>query len=68
MKRGWEDNIKMDLKEIGWNRLDWIHMAEDRDKEASSCGHVRRPFGSGVKFLDQLRGYWFLKMEFPERY
>jgi len=32
MKRRWEDSIKMDLEEIGWNRLDWIHVAEDRDK------------------------------------
>ena len=41
-------------------------MAEDRD-EASSCEHVHGPSGCGGKFLDQLRGYWFLKMEFPER-
>jgi len=32
MKRRWDDNIKMDLEEIGWNRFDWIHVAEDRDK------------------------------------
>jgi len=32
MKRGWEDNIKMDIEEIGWNYLDWIHVTEDRDK------------------------------------
>ena len=28
----WEDNSKMDLKEMGWERMDWIHMAQDRDK------------------------------------
>jgi hypothetical protein len=27
-----EDNIKMDLGEIGWSGLDWINMAEDRDQ------------------------------------
>jgi hypothetical protein len=27
----WEDNIKMDLREIGWEGVDWIHLAEDRD-------------------------------------
>jgi len=21
----WEDNVRMDLKEIGWECLDWIH-------------------------------------------
>jgi hypothetical protein len=25
------DNIKMDLREIGWNGVDWIYMAQDRD-------------------------------------
>jgi hypothetical protein len=28
----WKDNIKMDLKEIGWDCLNWIALAEDRDK------------------------------------
>jgi hypothetical protein len=23
----WEDNIKMDLKEILWGCMDWIHLA-----------------------------------------
>jgi hypothetical protein len=27
-----EDNIKMDLREIGWEVVDWIHVAEDRDQ------------------------------------
>jgi hypothetical protein len=26
----WEDNIKMDLKEIGWGGMDWIHLTQDR--------------------------------------
>jgi hypothetical protein len=26
----WEDNIKMDLKEIGWEGVDWIHQVQDR--------------------------------------
>jgi hypothetical protein len=25
------DNIKMDLKEIGWDSMDWIDLAKDRD-------------------------------------
>jgi hypothetical protein len=29
--RRWEDNIKMDLKEVGWGGMDWIHLAKDRD-------------------------------------
>jgi hypothetical protein len=26
----WEDNIRMDLREVGWEDVDWIHLAEDR--------------------------------------
>jgi hypothetical protein len=25
----WVDNIKMDLREIGWNGVDWIDLAQD---------------------------------------
>jgi hypothetical protein len=31
-RRGWEDNIKMDLREIGWGTVDWINVAQDRDQ------------------------------------
>jgi hypothetical protein len=27
----WEDNIRMDLKEIGWEISNWIHLIQDRD-------------------------------------
>jgi len=30
--RRYEDNIKMDLREIVWERADWIHLAQDRDE------------------------------------
>jgi hypothetical protein len=28
----WVDNIKIDLLEIGWGGVDWIGLAQDRDK------------------------------------
>jgi hypothetical protein len=31
-KAKWVDNIKMDLLEIGWGSMDWIGLAQDRDK------------------------------------
>jgi hypothetical protein len=31
-RRRWVDNIKMDLREIGWNGMDWIELAQDRDQ------------------------------------
>jgi hypothetical protein len=31
-RRRWEDNIKMDLGEIGFGDVNWIHLAQDRGK------------------------------------
>jgi hypothetical protein len=31
-RRRWVDNIKMDITEIGWDGVDWIDMAQDRDR------------------------------------
>jgi hypothetical protein len=30
--RRWVDNIKMDLREIVWDGMDWIELAQDRDQ------------------------------------
>jgi hypothetical protein len=30
-RRRWEDNIKIDLQEVGWD-MDWIELAQDRDR------------------------------------
>jgi len=32
LKRSWEDNIKMDLREVGWEGMDWIYLAQNRDR------------------------------------
>ena len=31
-RRRWEDNIKMDLREVGPDPGEWIYVAEDRDQ------------------------------------
>jgi hypothetical protein len=31
-RRRWVNNIRMGLREIGWNGVDWIDMAQDRDQ------------------------------------
>jgi hypothetical protein len=31
-RRRWVDNIKMDLREIGWDGRDWIDLTQDRDQ------------------------------------
>jgi hypothetical protein len=28
----WVDNIKMNLREIGWNDMNWIDLVQDRDQ------------------------------------
>jgi hypothetical protein len=28
----WEDNIRMDLREIRWGGMDWINLPQDRDQ------------------------------------
>jgi hypothetical protein len=28
----WGDNMKMDLQEVGWGGMDWITLAQDRDR------------------------------------
>jgi hypothetical protein len=31
-RRRWVDNIKMDLREVEWDDVDWIDPAQDRDQ------------------------------------
>ena len=40
-RRRWEDNIKMDLQEVGGVRGDWMELAQDRDSWRALVGTVR---------------------------
>ena len=40
-RRRWEDNIKMDLQEVGGGRGDWMELAQDRDGWWALVGTVR---------------------------
>ena len=40
-RRRWEDNIKMDLQEVGGGRGDWMELAQDRDRWHGLVGTVR---------------------------
>jgi hypothetical protein len=46
----WMDNINMDLREIGWDGVDWIDVAQDKD----SCEHGNEPSGS-IKYWEVLK-------------
>jgi hypothetical protein len=30
-RRRWVDNIKIDLRDIRWDGMDWVNLAQDRD-------------------------------------
>jgi len=52
-RRRWEDNIKLDLQEVGCG-MDWIELAQDSDRWRALVSAVNEPSGS-VKcgeFLD----------------
>ena len=40
-RRRWEDNIKMDLQEVGGGRVDWVELAQDRDGRRALVATVR---------------------------
>jgi hypothetical protein len=40
VKCRWEDNIKMDLQEVGGVRGDWMELAQDRDRWRALVGTV----------------------------
>ena len=31
-RRRWEDNIKTDLQKVGWGGMDWMELAQDKDR------------------------------------
>jgi hypothetical protein len=45
-RRRWEDNVRMDLQEVGCGLEDWIGLAQDRDRWrvlVSAVGNLRVP-------------------------
>jgi hypothetical protein len=53
----WEDNIKMDPQEVECGDMDWIELAQDRDRWWAPCEGGNKP-SSSIKFgefLDWLR-------------
>jgi hypothetical protein len=42
-RRRWEDGIRMDLREIGFGGMDWIRLAQDRDRWRAVVSAVMNP-------------------------
>jgi hypothetical protein len=54
-RRRWEDNIQMDLQEVGCGGMDWIELGQDRDRWWALVNAVMNLRGS-IKcgeFLDE---------------
>ena len=63
--RAQQDNIKTDIQEVGWDGMDRIDVAQDRNKMAGTYECGNEPSGS-IKcgeFLDQLRNGQLLKKD-----
>jgi hypothetical protein len=46
----WEDNIRMDLQEVGYGGMDWIELAQYRD--TCECGNKHSASIKCREFLD----------------
>ena len=64
-RRRWEDNIKIDLQEVGGGRGDWMELAQDRDRWRALVGTVRGLSGSinAGNFLINCKVYWLASQE-----
>jgi hypothetical protein len=59
-KRRWDDDIGVDLKEISWEGVDWMHVAKDGDQYRAvvngESGNEISGTIKGGEFLDELHG------------
>jgi hypothetical protein len=39
-RRRWVNNIRMDLREVGWDNVDWIGLAKDRNRWSALVNSV----------------------------
>jgi len=65
LRHRWEDNIKLDLQEVGCGFIDWIELAQGRHRwrELVISGNAHLSSIKFGEFLDQLRTCWFLKKD-----
>jgi hypothetical protein len=52
-RRRWLDNVRMDLVEVGWGDVDWIGLAQDRDRRTALVKFCIEPSGS-IKYREPI--------------
>jgi hypothetical protein len=62
-RRGWKDNIKMDLQEVGVGCADWMELAQNR-QVAGTCEYGKEHLGS-IKMwgISRLAADWLASQE-----
>jgi hypothetical protein len=41
-RRRWEDNIKIDIQEVGYGSMDWIDLSQERDRWRAVVNEVMK--------------------------
>jgi hypothetical protein len=57
-RHGWEDNMKMDFQEVGCGGIEWLELAQDRDRWralVNSLMNLRVPYNAGNSWLAENR-------------
>jgi hypothetical protein len=66
-RRIWKGNIKMGLKKVGFEGVNWMQLAQGKDHHRATVDIGNEPSTSknGKKFVDQIIKYQFFKENYP---
>jgi hypothetical protein len=69
-KRLWENNIRMDIGDTGWEVVDWINLNQSRDKwrdllNTAINPHKRREFSRLAEGLLDFQGLFYVELDRP---
>jgi hypothetical protein len=50
-RRRWKDGIRMNVRDIGWEDVEWVQLAQDRGRWGGCCKGGDEPLGYGATEL-----------------